>query len=196
MFMVAHKCFRAGHHVLADLERCRIAEEEPSATAEEEPSATAEEEPSATAEEEPLATAEEEPLAISEKDALAPNISLNLHGGSKSGELFAGAIFGVVLQVGILVFCGFTVYHTSFRERFPKEGRHVPQYGFPIMLSGTVLLVIGMMVCSLVVEQSTCEVKYVLGLTTKGGTKKHGRVSCGFRGPTMSAINPRKQALR
>jgi hypothetical protein len=94
-------------------------------------------------------------------DKSAPNISLNIHGGSKTGELVVAALFGIVLQVGMLVFCGFTIYHPSFRDRFHKDGRRVQQYGFPTMASGTTILVIGMIICSLVVEQSTREMKYV-----------------------------------
>jgi hypothetical protein len=94
-------------------------------------------------------------------DKSAPNISLNIHGGSKTGELVVAALFGTVLQVGMLVFCGFTIYYPSFRDRFHKDGRRVQQYGFPTMASGTIILVIGMIICSFVVEQRTREMKYV-----------------------------------
>ncbi|TGZ80757.1 hypothetical protein EX30DRAFT_50565 [Ascodesmis nigricans] len=121
------------------------------------------------------------PEVPSSEAELAPNISLNLHGGSQIHDLYAGAIFGVVLQVGMLIFCGFTVYHTSFRERFRKDGHHVQQYGFPIMLSGTVLLAIGMIVCSWVVEQSTWEEKYLLNLKKEGGSSDPPKPETKFR---------------
>jgi len=95
-------------------------------------------------------------------DESAPNISLNLHGGSKTGELYAAALCGIVLQFGMLVFCGFSVYHPKFRQRFPKNGRPVQAYAFPVMALGTVILMIGMLICSAVVEQSTGEKEYVL----------------------------------
>ncbi|KAF8536309.1 hypothetical protein BDD12DRAFT_291003 [Trichophaea hybrida] len=91
----------------------------------------------------------------------APNISLNLHGGSKSEELYAAALCGIVLQFGMLVFCGFSVYHPAFSQRFPKNGRPVGANAFPIMALGTILLMVGMLICSAVVEQSTVETEYL-----------------------------------
>ncbi|KAF8540640.1 hypothetical protein BDD12DRAFT_734126, partial [Trichophaea hybrida] len=91
----------------------------------------------------------------------APNISLNLHGGSKSQEHYAAALCGIVLQFGMLVFCGFSVYHPAFGQRFPKNGRPLGAYAFPIMALGTILLMLGMLICSAVVEQSTVETEYL-----------------------------------
>ena len=101
-------------------------------------------------------------INLTRKIESAPNISLNLHGGSKTGELYAAALCGIVLQFGMLVFCGFSVYHPKFRQRFPKNGRPVQAYAFPIMALGTIILMIGMLICSAVVEQSTGEKEYVL----------------------------------
>jgi len=93
----------------------------------------------------------------------APNISLNLHGGSKTMDLCLVAICGIVLQFGMLVFSGFSVYHPHFKMRFPKNGERVRPYAFPIMAVGTIILMIGMMICSAVVEQSTVENIFVPG---------------------------------
>jgi hypothetical protein len=95
-------------------------------------------------------------------DRSAPNISLNLHDSNTSRELYVAAFCGIVLQFGMLVFCGFSVYHPAFSQRFLKNGRSVPGYAFPTMATGTILLVIGMLICSAVVEQSTEERIYEL----------------------------------
>ena len=93
----------------------------------------------------------------STEDGSAPNISLNLHRSNRAEELYAAALCGTVLQFGMLVFCGFSVYHQEFSQRFPKNGRPVGAYAFPIMALGTILLMVGMLICSAVVEKSTEE---------------------------------------
>ncbi|KAI5851794.1 hypothetical protein BZA05DRAFT_473941 [Tricharina praecox] len=62
----------------------------------------------------------------------APNISLNLHGGTAIGEL------SPAIQDG------------------------VGQWPFPVLATGTIALVIGMFICSAVVKHSTKETKFVL----------------------------------
>jgi hypothetical protein len=57
----------------------------------------------------------------------------------------------------MLVFSGLTVYHPTFKSRFPKNGLTVMSYAYPIMATGTILLTAGMMICSSIVEQSTEE---------------------------------------
>ncbi|KAF8241210.1 hypothetical protein K440DRAFT_523789, partial [Wilcoxina mikolae CBS 423.85] len=98
----------------------------------------------------------------------APNISLNLHGGSKVEDLYAVAACGIVLQFGVLAFSGLAVYYPGWNLRFPKNGRPIQSYAYPLMATGTVLLVIGMIICSWVIEQSTTEEKWVVkGLKPK-----------------------------
>ena len=63
----------------------------------------------------------------------APNISLNLCTSSQPGELLLVAICGIVLQFGMVVFSGFTVYHPSFKRRFHKDDGVVE--GFQLGLS-------------------------------------------------------------
>ncbi|KAK3358065.1 hypothetical protein B0T25DRAFT_477211 [Lasiosphaeria hispida] len=95
-------------------------------------------------------------------EVAAPNISLNIHGGSKYGELLAGAIFGSICQFGVLIFTGFSVYHPTFSAKFLKDAEEVPRYGYPIMALGTVMLTIGMILCSYVIDSSTQETKFIL----------------------------------
>ena len=107
----------------------------------------------------------------------APNISLNIHGGSRSSELYAAAICGIILQFGVLVFCGFSVYHPRFSKGFPKNGQRIRPYAFPAMATGTIILAIGMVICSFVVEASTEEKAYFAPETTGAstGNEEHPR---------------------
>ena len=100
----------------------------------------------------------------------APNISLNIHGGSRSSELYAAALCGIILQFGVLVFCGFSVYHPRFSQGFPKNGQRIRPYAFPAMATGTIILAIGMVICSFVVEASTEEKVYFVPETTDTST--------------------------
>ena len=101
----------------------------------------------------------------------APNISLNIHGGSRSSELYAAALCGIILQFGVLLFCGFSVYHPRFSPRFPKNGQRIRPYAFPAMATGTIILAIGMVICSFVVEASTEEKVYFAPETTGASTE-------------------------
>ncbi|KAI5779884.1 hypothetical protein DFH27DRAFT_585703 [Peziza echinospora] len=90
-----------------------------------------------------------------------PAISLNLDGGrSRDIELVLVAMCGIALQAGMLAFSALSVYHPTFSVRFPKDGGKVAAYAFPIMAAGTILLAVGMVICTAVVETSTDEVQY------------------------------------
>ncbi|KAI5850854.1 hypothetical protein BZA05DRAFT_353744 [Tricharina praecox] len=90
----------------------------------------------------------------------APSISLNLHGGNKVSELYAAAICGLVLQVGVLFYCGALVYLPALLEKLPKDG--VGSWPFPVLATGTIALFIGMFLCSGIVEKSTKETAFML----------------------------------
>ncbi|TGZ84455.1 hypothetical protein EX30DRAFT_375886 [Ascodesmis nigricans] len=91
----------------------------------------------------------------------APNISLNVHGGSQSSELLLAAICGLVIQLGVVAFSAFAVYHSTFKTRFEKDGSPVNRWAFPIMAAGTGLLMIGMVACSHIVGHSSQESEVV-----------------------------------
>ena len=74
--------------------------------------------------------------------------------------LFA-ACYGIMLQVGALVFIGFSVYHPTFKNRFMKNGRPVERYAYPLMAVGTFLLTLGLLLCTAVVEMSTDEREFI-----------------------------------
>ncbi len=85
----------------------------------------------------------------------SPNISLNLRNRKSGLELRLTALVGVSLQLGVLVFSGLITYVPSWE--LAKEGRRVERYAYPFTASGTVILVVGMIICSCVVEQRTVE---------------------------------------
>ena len=91
----------------------------------------------------------------------APNIALNLHGGSAVGGLLFAALCGILLQVGALVFIGFSVYHPTFKKHFMKNGRPVEGYAYPLMAVGTSILTFGLLLCTAVVEMSTDEREFI-----------------------------------
>ncbi|VUC22150.1 unnamed protein product [Clonostachys rosea] len=88
-----------------------------------------------------------------------PNISLNCHKGSRRWELWLCATIGSILQLGVIVYCGFATYYRTLR--FPKDGKQIAGYSYPCTAIGTLLLVTGVMLCSHVVESKTLEKRYV-----------------------------------
>ena len=64
------------------------------------------------------------------------------------------AITGTILQMGVMLFAGPTVVYE--KAEFMKDGKQPQKYALPCMASGTVALVIGMILCSHV-QRSTAE---------------------------------------
>ncbi|KAK3312638.1 hypothetical protein B0H66DRAFT_484763, partial [Apodospora peruviana] len=99
----------------------------------------------------------------------APNLQLNVSSGQssrqkKAGELFAAAVVAVVLQLSLLIIAAVTVYHEPTKASI---GYDPPPYGFPCFVAGSVLLFIGMGICSFAIESSTVEFMW------KRNNKKH-----------------------
>lgn len=92
--------------------------------------------------------------------AQAPNLTLNVRNKLGRGELYLVAAIGTLLQLGVLVFSGFTAYHPQFRLEWLKNDMPVADYAYPCNATGTLLLVVGMLICSYVVESSTMEDSY------------------------------------
>jgi len=90
----------------------------------------------------------------------APNILLN-HGGTSLTILIPAAIFGIVLQVGALTFAGMASKWPYFALELPSS-ESATYYGFPLLLLGTVFLTAGLFIVTLVIEQSTEEMKLVV----------------------------------
>lgn len=91
-------------------------------------------------------------------EELPLNITLNVNPRASNRELCCAAAAGVLLQFGVLVYCGFATYHP--RLQFKKGGNPVKLYAFPLTAVGTVVLVISMLVCSYAVEGITEETWY------------------------------------
>ncbi|KAF5653881.1 ankyrin repeat [Fusarium sp. NRRL 25303] len=88
----------------------------------------------------------------------APNITLNRHHKVDRGHLYMVASFGILLQIGVLVYFGFITYYPTLK--FKKNNKRVPGYAFPFAAAGTVLLVLGMLLSAHVVNRSTTEERY------------------------------------
>ncbi|EWC48673.1 hypothetical protein DRE_01895 [Drechslerella stenobrocha 248] len=87
-----------------------------------------------------------------------PNLSLNVAGHpSSTPELALIAICATILQCGVLVFEIAITYLQPFNENFTKEGTPVGAYACPLTVIGTVLVVIGMYICSMIVQERSKE---------------------------------------
>ncbi|KAK1473027.1 hypothetical protein CCUS01_05634 [Colletotrichum cuscutae] len=64
-------------------------------------------------------------------------------------------IWGILLQLGLVAYAGCSVYHPALG--FLKDGNPVARYAFPCHWVGTLLLVVGLLLCAHVVESSTVE---------------------------------------
>jgi len=60
------------------------------------------------------------------------------------------------------LYSGMTVYNQAFKPNFSKGGRTVNTYAYPIMAIGTVTLIIGVALCSAVIEMSSTESEWVV----------------------------------
>ena len=85
-------------------------------------------------------------------------MALNSHDQVWRGELRAAAVFGIILQLGVLIYSGFATYYPALK--FQKDSHPIADYAFPCTATGTLILVTGMLVCAHVVESSTKEVRY------------------------------------
>ncbi|XPS75928.1 hypothetical protein M3J09_007992 [Ascochyta lentis] len=74
-------------------------------------------------------------------------------------EAFIAAVIAVLLQCSLIAIATVTVYHTRTRRAIASE----PQlYGYPCYLTGSVLLSVGIAICSLAVERSTVECNWTI----------------------------------
>ncbi|QSZ36179.1 hypothetical protein DSL72_007304 [Monilinia vaccinii-corymbosi] len=98
---------------------------------------------------------------LDDKDASnrAPNISLNVHPKQNRYDLVFAATTGVLLQVGVLIFSGFVAYNGQFGQKF---GGSPQAYAFPILATGTAILVLSMGLCAFVIGGSTDEFTWQL----------------------------------
>ncbi|KAL6812589.1 ankyrin repeat-containing domain protein [Trichoderma sp. SZMC 28015] len=90
----------------------------------------------------------------------APNISHNRYKNTGRGELYFAACLGVLLQIGVILYCGIITQFPRRASKFQKDGSPVGSYAFPLTTIGTVVLNIGMLICCRVVETRTKENAY------------------------------------
>lgn len=90
----------------------------------------------------------------------APNISLNLSESHSRTAIGIFAVMGIILQLGVLAFFAVMTYPAYIRDDFKKDDEAVPEHAFPLAASGTILLVVGLLLCARVVESSTHEQRY------------------------------------
>lgn len=93
----------------------------------------------------------------------APNISLNARGETASqSELWSVAILGTIIQSVVIVYWGLITKYEPWLAtgKFRKGGRPTPEYAFPMTTVGTVAVVVGMLICSHVVDAATVEEKW------------------------------------
>ncbi|KAL0635164.1 hypothetical protein Q9L58_005889 [Maublancomyces gigas] len=97
----------------------------------------------------------------------APNLSLNLGGNAIHDiELFAVAACGVMLQLAVFVYAVLTYVMSPWNLTFQKAGYQAAIYT-PLMICGTAALVIGMYLCSHIIERSTVEESWTVKKMTK-----------------------------
>ncbi|KAI9862248.1 MAG: hypothetical protein M1813_004723 [Trichoglossum hirsutum] len=90
-----------------------------------------------------------------------PNMALNIIGKRSSNrELLAVAVFGTIIQAAVVVLAGLETYIHPWNLGFKKNGRSIDPYAFPLMVIGTSLLVLGMIMCSHIIEASSTEAKW------------------------------------
>ncbi|KAK1699708.1 hypothetical protein BDP55DRAFT_626412 [Colletotrichum godetiae] len=88
----------------------------------------------------------------------SPNITLNSHNITSRAELRAAAVWGTLPQLGLIAYAGCSVHYPALG--FLKDGNPVARYAFPCQWVGTLLLIVGLLLCAHVVESSTIEKKY------------------------------------
>ncbi|KAL0938064.1 ankyrin repeat protein [Colletotrichum truncatum] len=109
-------------------------------------------------EESSIATSPNDLIIVQNKSADAPNISLNSPPRQRDVELRLVAAAGIMLQLGVLVYSGFSIFHPTLS--FPKDERTIEKYTFVCFAIGTFVLSLGLLLCSHVVEDSTHEDRY------------------------------------
>lgn len=101
---------------------------------------------------------EEEMVIMRNTKADAPNITFNRPKNVGRRELYLVATFGIVLQLGVLLFFGLITYYPTLS--YQKDGKTVVAYACPLAVIGTIVLVLGMLLCSHVVDSTTREDRY------------------------------------
>ncbi|KIN00710.1 hypothetical protein OIDMADRAFT_124302, partial [Oidiodendron maius Zn] len=99
---------------------------------------------------------EDLPLADEEFRTSPPNIALSVNGGGASdSELFLLTVFGIFAQSAVVCLAAVETLVNDWKPRFENAGEPVGSYAFPLMAMGTALLVVGMVMCSHIIESGS-----------------------------------------
>lgn len=124
-----------------------------------------------------------------------PNLQLGLsanqfEGGliKKGHEIFIAAVVAVMLQAGLLAIATVTVYHQPTRRAISFKPK---SYGYPCYMIGSVLLAIGIGLCSLAVERNTVEYDWKVLARKNDGNESAPRSIPVGRSKAKKSISPR-----
>ncbi|KAK6514338.1 hypothetical protein TWF506_008735 [Arthrobotrys conoides] len=78
---------------------------------------------------------------------------------------------GLILQTGVLIYVGVIKY--LFPNDFQNDDKLIEKYAFPLTLSGTLLLCLGMFLCAYIIEQTTQEVYYKQSKDERGTSQMY-----------------------
>ncbi|KAK7420760.1 hypothetical protein QQX98_002564 [Neonectria punicea] len=98
----------------------------------------------------------EEIIILLNTNTEAPNITLNRHESADRRELRWVAAVGIVVQSVVLVYFHLLTEHF----RFKKEGKPIQDHALPLSVTGTILVVLGVLSCAWVVDSSTTEERH------------------------------------
>ena len=108
--------------------------------------------------EDPERLGTDEIVIVRNLHSTTPNLSLNSYDDIKRTELRGLAAFGVFVQLAVITYSALIAYFPNLW--FGKGSKRIEGYAFPLVASGTLLLVFGVLLCGHVVESSTTEERY------------------------------------
>ncbi|OAL54770.1 hypothetical protein IQ07DRAFT_501735 [Pyrenochaeta sp. DS3sAY3a] len=111
-----------------------------------------------------------------------PNLQLGLSSDQfqkgfprKGHEIFLAAVVAVLLQASLIAIATLTVYHESTKRAVSFDAE---KYGYSCYITGSIILSIGVGVCSFAVERNTVEYDWkVLARIKSGGESAPGAIS-------------------
>lgn len=99
-----------------------------------------------------------------------PNISPNTHGnGISPWEMWFWAVFGIILQLSLLVFAGLSSLYKGWGRTFYRGDPKAPIPSWTVVLNtlGTVILMAGMILCCYLIDKSNKEERWEFWTDTK-----------------------------
>ncbi|KAF8851447.1 ankyrin [Acephala macrosclerotiorum] len=95
---------------------------------------------------------------LDQRFAPYPNLSLNIGIQSVPKEiLWVTAVFGVSLQLSFFVYA---TWATFYKQVLYDDGDRPQLWSFCLAVSGTALVVVGMILCAMLIERRSCERKF------------------------------------